>query len=121
MRSRQGPLRRAAAAARGPWTLVSGIGEEDGADEGEQRPRTPAEHRRRAGAVLDGGRVHDDAQQQPERVDEEVVLDALDLLARIEADRVDPRAPFSAALTDLLSGMAAVGLASSPACSRQAA
>ena len=72
-------------------------------------------------AVLQISRVHDDAQQQSERIDEDVVLDASDLLARVETDRVDPRAPFSAALTDLLSGMAAVGLASLPACSRQAA
>jgi hypothetical protein len=64
--------------------------------------------------------VHDDVEQQSERVDEDVVLDALDLLARVEADRVDRRPPLSAALTDLLSRMAAVGLASLPACSRQA-
>jgi hypothetical protein len=64
--------------------------------------------------------VHDDAQQKPERVDEDVVFDALDLLAGVEAGRIDRRAPFSAALTDLLSRMAAVGLASLPARSRQA-
>jgi hypothetical protein len=64
--------------------------------------------------------VHDDVQQQPERVDEDVVFDALDPLARVEADRVDLRPPFSAALTDLLSRIAAVGLASLPARSRQA-
>jgi hypothetical protein len=33
--------------------------------------------------------VHGDVQQQSERVDEDVVLDTLDLLARIETDRVD--------------------------------
>jgi hypothetical protein len=64
--------------------------------------------------------VHDNGQQQSERVDEDVVFDALDPLARIEADRVGRRPPFSAALTDLLSRIAAVGLASLPACSRQA-
>jgi hypothetical protein len=73
--------------------------------------------------------VHHDAQQQSEGVDEDVVLDALDLLARVEADQVDRRVeadqvdrrtPFSAALTDLLSRIAAVGLACLPACSRRA-
>jgi hypothetical protein len=64
--------------------------------------------------------VHDNGQQQSERVDEDVVLDALDPLARVEADRINLRPPFSAALTDLLSRMAAVGLASFPARSRQA-
>ena len=70
--------------------------------------------------VLHTGRVHDDAQQQPERIDEDVVLDAFDLLARVEPDRIDRRPPFSAAFTDLLSRIAAVGLASLPACARQA-
>jgi len=64
--------------------------------------------------------VHDDVRQQAERVDEDVVLDPPDLLARVEAGRVDRRPPFSAALTDLPSRIAAVGLASLPACSRQA-
>jgi hypothetical protein len=64
--------------------------------------------------------VQHDGQRQPERVDEDVVLDALDPRARAEADRVGRRAPFSAASTDLLSRMAAVGLASLPARSRQA-
>jgi len=38
--------------------------------------------------------VHHEVQQQSERVDEDVVLDALDLLARIEADRLGRRPPF---------------------------
>jgi hypothetical protein len=33
--------------------------------------------------------VHGDVQQQSERGGEDVVLDTLDLLARIETDRVD--------------------------------
>jgi hypothetical protein len=120
MRSRQRPPRRAAPRrAGGARPPVSGVGE-DGEDEGEQRPRAAVEHQRRAVAVLHAGRMHDDVQQQSERVDQDVVLDALDPLARVEADRVDRRAPFSAALTDLLSRMVAVGLASLPACSRQA-
>ena len=83
-------------------------------------PPAAVQHQRRTIAVLHAGRVHDHAQQQPERVDQDVVLDALDPLARVEADRVDRRPPFSAALADLLSRMAAVGLACLPACSRQA-
>ena len=98
---------------------VTGIGE-DGEDEGEQSPCATVEHQRRAVAVLEVGGVHHHAQQQAGRVDEHVVRDAPDLLARIEADRVDRGPPFSAALTDLLSRMAAVGLASLPARSRQA-
>ena len=115
----QPPTAAAACRAGGTRPPVSGIGE-DGEDEGEQRPGPAVEHQRRAVAVLEVGRVHHDAQQQAERVDEHVILDAPDLLACIEADRVDRGPPFSAALTDLLSRMAAVGLASLPARSRQA-
>jgi hypothetical protein len=115
----QPPSAAAPCCTGGTRTLVPGISE-DGEDEGEQRPRSAVEHQSRAVAVLQVGRVHDDRQQQSERVDEDVVLDPFDLLARIEPDRVDRRPPFSAALTDLLSRMAAVGLASLPARSRQA-
>lgn len=45
-------------------------------------------------AVLDVGRMNDDAQQQTERVDEDMALAARDLLARIIALRVERRAPF---------------------------
>jgi hypothetical protein len=115
----QPPTAAAPCRGGGAWPLVSSVGE-DGEDEGEQRSRTVIQHQRRTVAVLDVGRVHHDVQQQSERVDEDVVFDALDLLARIKPERVDRRAPFSAALTDLLSRMAAVGLASFPAHSRQA-
>src|SRR3712207_7809299 len=54
-----------------------------------------------------------------ERVDQDVPLLALDLLARVVARRVDARAPFSAPFTLWLSTIAAVGLASLPACSRR--
>ncbi len=43
--------------------------------------------------------MNDDMHQQAERVDEDVALLALDLLARIVAGRVDPRPPFSALFT----------------------
>ena len=99
--------------------MVSSISEDD-TYEGEQRSGAVIQHQRRTVAVLDVGRMHHDGQQQSERVDEDVVLDAPDLLARIVTNPVALRAPFSAALTDLLSRMAAVGLASLPARSRQA-
>jgi hypothetical protein len=57
--------------------------------------------------------------QQALRVDEDMALLAFDLLATIEAWRIDPQPPFSALLTLWLSIMTAVGLASLPACSRQ--
>lgn len=103
----------------GTWPLVATIGK-DGRDEREQCARLPVEHQDSAVAVLDVGRVHDDVQQQAERVNEDVVFDAFNLLARIVADRVDALTPFSADLTDLLSRMAALGLASLPAWLRQA-
>src|SRR3954464_10671178 len=68
--------------------------------------------------VLDIGSVHDRVHQQAFRVDEYVALLALDLLARIIARRVDRGPPFSALFTLWLSMIAAVGLASRPACSR---
>jgi hypothetical protein len=52
-------------------------------------------------------------------IDEDVPLLALDFLARVVAGRIDARPPFSALLTLWLSMMAAVGLASREAASRQ--
>ncbi len=56
--------------------------------------------------------------QQPYRVDEDVALLALDLLARIIPARIDANPPFSALLTLWLSMMQAVGLASRSIASR---
>ena len=58
------------------------------------------------------------AQQEAERVDQDVPLLAFDLLARIVSLRIDARAPFSALFTLWLSTFATVGLASLPARSR---
>ena len=71
-------------------------------------------------AILDVGRTDGDGKHQPAGVDDEVALDALDLLGRVEACRIAVRPPFSAAFTDWLSMIPAVGLASRPALSRHA-
>jgi len=57
--------------------------------------------------------------QEALRIDKNVPLLALDLLACIVTARIDAGPPFSALLTLWLSMMAAVGLASREACSRQ--
>src|SRR5512132_1279594 len=103
----------------GPFTLVAAVGE-DFDDEGEHRPRLLVEKQRRAISILDIRGVNGDAQQQAERIYQDVVLDALGLLAGVIADRVDLDPPFSADLSVLLSMMAAVGLPSLPPRSRQA-
>ena len=72
-------------------------------------------------AVLDVGGMHDGVHQQALRIDEDVPLLTLDLLACIVARRVDRRPPFSALLTLWLSMIAAVGLASREAAWRQSA
>jgi hypothetical protein len=98
---------------------VAGVGE-DFDDEREHRPRLLVENQRRAIPILDIRGVNGDAQQQAERIYQDVVVDALGLFARVVADRVDLDPPFSADLTVLLSMMAAVGLPSLPPRSRQA-
>ena len=65
-------------------SLVAGIGE-DALDEGEAAARAPIEDESRAVAILHIGRMDDDVQQEAERVDEDVPLAALDLLARVVA------------------------------------
>ena len=56
-------------------------------------------------AVLDVGRVHDQRQDQTQRVNDQMTLAALDFLARV----VTARPPFSAVFTDWLSMMPAEG------------
>jgi hypothetical protein len=68
--------------------------------------------------VLNVSRGHQRVQHQPECVDQDVALLAVDQLAGIKAVRVDGRAPFSALFTLWLSITQAVGLASRSACSR---
>ena len=73
--------------------LVAGIGE-DALDEGEQAPRAPIKNQSCAVAILHIGGMDDDAQEEAQRVDEDMPLAARDLLARIEALRVERGAPF---------------------------
>jgi hypothetical protein len=65
----------------------------DQLDEGEQ-PARALQHGEDGIAILHIGRMDDDAQQQAERVDENMPLAARDLLARIETLRVERGAPF---------------------------
>jgi hypothetical protein len=77
----------------GLGSLVAGIGE-DAFDEREQASRAPVEDEQGTIAILHVGRMNDDVQQEAERVDENMPFAARDLLARIEALRVERAAPF---------------------------
>lgn len=103
----------------GPGSLVSGVGE-DAKDEGKQRARAFVQHQRSAVAILNVGGVNRDAQQQAERIDEDMALAARDLLGRVKALRIEQGPPFGAVLALWLSIMAAVGLAALPSFSRTA-
>ena len=100
------------------WSLVAAVGV-DHLDERKQ-PACPAQQCGRAIEVRHVAGMHDEAQHQAERIDQDVPLAAGELLARVEALRIDRRPPFCAALALWLSMMAALGLASRPARSRTA-
>ena len=69
--------------------------------------------------ILNVGRMNDDIQQEPQRVDQDVPFATLDLLARVVAkDRA--KTPFCGPLAVCVSIMATVGLNSRPSCSRTA-
>lgn len=78
--------------------LIAGVGE-DALYERVETARAPIEYQSRTVAILDIGRVNDDIQQEAERVDQNVPLATLDLLARVIARRVERRPPFCAPLT----------------------
>ena len=101
------------------WPLISGVGE-DAKDEGPHGTCAWAQHKRCAVAILNIGGVNGNAQQEAERVDENVPLAARDLFAGVIALRIEQSPPFGAALALWLSMIAAVGLASRPFCSRTA-
>jgi hypothetical protein len=73
--------------------LIAGVGE-DALDEGEEAARAVIEDEPCSVAILHIGGMDDDVQQEAERVDENMALAARDLLARIEALRVECGAPF---------------------------
>ena len=100
------------------FALIAAVGE-DPLDEREQ-PSHGLENEQTAVAILDAGRMNHDVQREAQRVDQDMSLLSFDFLPRVIARRVDPRPPFSAPLTLWLSMIAAVGLASLPACSREA-
>ena len=101
-----------------PRPLVAAIGE-DAVDEGEQAAGS-TQQIEGAVAILHAGWMDHHVQEEAERIDENVPLAARDLLARIEALRIDRRPPFCAALALWESMIAADGLASCPSRSRTA-
>ena len=104
---------------RGLCGVVTAVGE-NAFDEWKETARAPVEHEPCAVAVLDIGGMDDDVQEEAERIDENVPLATLDLLACIVARRIDRRPPFCAPLALCASMIAAVGLASRPSRSRVA-
>ncbi len=73
--------------------MIAAIGV-DALDEGEQTSDSFVEHQDSAVAVLDVGGMNDDIQQETKRIDEDVPFAAFDLLACIEALRIEVFAPF---------------------------
>ena len=77
--------------------LIAGISE-DLDDERPHRACPFIEHEFHAVAILNVGRMNRDAQQEAERVDEDMPLATGDLLARIIALRIERGPPFCAVL-----------------------
>ena len=77
--------------------LISGIGE-DGFYEWEEAACAAIEHKPRTITILDIGGVDDNVQEEAERIDENVPLAPLDLLARVIARWIERRPPFCAPL-----------------------
>jgi len=72
--------------------LVAAVGV-DVLDEGVGAT-APAQQHHCTVAILHAGGMDDDVQQEAERVNQDVALAARDLLARVEALRIERRAPF---------------------------
>lgn len=100
-------------------SAIAGIGE-DVFDEGKEATRASIEDKPRPIAILHIGGMDDDVQQEAERIDENMPLATLDLLACIETRRIERRPPFCAPLALWASMIATVGLASRPSRSRTA-
>ncbi len=88
-------------------------------EEREQSSR-PAQQVESTIAVLDIGGMNKDVQQEAERVDQDLPLATLDLLAGVVARKIERRPPFCDAVAVCESMIATVGLASRPSCSRTA-
>ena len=73
--------------------LVAAVGI-DAFDKGKQAARATVEDQRNAVAILNVGGMNGDAQQEAERVDQDVPLATRNLLARIVALRIERRPPF---------------------------
>ena len=114
-----GPAAAGGCGKCGARPLVTGIGE-DAQNERPQSACLLVQHEARTVAVLNVGGVNGHAQQETERIDENVSLAARDLLGRVIALRIERIPPFGAPLALWLSMIAAVGLASRPSCSRTA-
>ena len=76
---------------------VAAVGK-DFSDPWEQMARL-ADQIGSAVAVLDVGRDHRDAEKEPDRIDDDIALDALGFLCRVVSDRIPLRPPFSVAFT----------------------
>ena len=87
--------------------LIASIAD-DALYEGEQAPRL-SQQRLGAVAVLHIGGMHDHAEQQAQRIGQDMALAPNDLLARVVAGRIERRAPFCAPLAVWLSMIAVVG------------
>ena len=74
-------------------SLIAGVGK-DALDEGKEAARAAVENQPSTIAILQVGRMNGDVQQETERIDEDVPLAARNLLARVEALRVERGAPF---------------------------
>lgn len=77
----------------GRGSLVAGVGE-DALDKGKEATCALIEDQSCAITILHAAGMDDDAQEEAERVDEDMPLAAGDLLARIEAVWVERGAPF---------------------------
>src|SRR5216684_839051 len=86
------PAARTGGRLCGLRSLIAGIGE-DALDEGKAATRL-SQDLTHAVAILNVGGMHDNAQQEAERIDQDVPLAARNLLARIEALRIERGAPF---------------------------
>ena len=73
--------------------LIAAIGIE--LQQEREEPEQRRHHQDAAVAILNIGGVHDGVHQQALRIDEDMPLLALDLLARIIAVRIDAGPPFS--------------------------